>query len=66
VAFSVYADGVPVWSSGTLRGGAAAVPVHVDLTGHRTVRLVVASRGPLGGVALADWAASAFTCGATE
>ncbi|MFK0173226.1 sigma-70 family RNA polymerase sigma factor [Streptomyces sp. NPDC090306] len=66
VAFSVYADGVPLWSSGTVRGGDPAVPVHVDLTGYRTVRLVVEPRGPLGGTALADWASSAFTCAAAE
>lgn len=66
VAFSVYADGVPLWSSGTVRGGEPAVPVHVNLTGYRTVRLVVEPRGPLGGTALADWAGSTFTCAGTD
>lgn len=63
VRFAVYADGVPLWRSGTLKDGDPAVPVHVDLTGHRTVRLVVEPlRGALDSVALADWAESRFTC----
>ncbi|MFH9404951.1 sigma-70 family RNA polymerase sigma factor [Streptomyces sp. NPDC017638] len=63
VFFSVYADGVPLWRSGMVEGGDPAVPVHVDLTGRRTVRLVVEPRdhGP-GRVAPADWAESRFTC----
>ncbi|CAL9493224.1 sigma-70 family RNA polymerase sigma factor [Streptomyces sp. enrichment culture] len=63
VTFSVHADGVPLWNSGVVGGGDAAVPVHVDLTGRETVRLVVEPVGPFDGVALADWAQSRFTCG---
>ncbi|MFB7593253.1 sigma-70 family RNA polymerase sigma factor [Streptomyces sp. NPDC056160] len=63
VTFSVYADGVRLWHSGPVVGGAAAVPVHVDLAGHRTVRLVVEPRGAFDAVPLADWAESRFTCG---
>ncbi|MFF6802300.1 sigma-70 family RNA polymerase sigma factor [Streptomyces sp. NPDC012616] len=62
VAFSVYGDGTRLWSSGVVRGGEPAVPVHVDLVGRTTVRLVVEPRDALGSVALADWAASRFTC----
>ncbi|MFS4095576.1 sigma-70 family RNA polymerase sigma factor [Streptomyces sp. AF1A] len=63
VAFSVYGDGVRLWQSGTVGGRDRAVPVHVDLTGRRTVRLVVTSRGDgLDRVAAADWAHSRFTC----
>ncbi|GGV00940.1 hypothetical protein GCM10010260_41650 [Streptomyces filipinensis] len=63
VSFSVYTDGVRQWRSGTVRGHDRAVPVHVDLTGHRTVRLVVRARGGLfDPVAFADWAESRFTC----
>ncbi|MDX3579209.1 NPCBM/NEW2 domain-containing protein, partial [Streptomyces sp. FL07-04A] len=62
VAFSVYGDGTRLWSSGLVRGGDPAVPVHVDLTGRTTVRLVVEPRDALGSVALADWAESRFTC----
>ncbi|MGW7170916.1 sigma-70 family RNA polymerase sigma factor [Streptomyces sp. NPDC054884] len=62
VAFSVYGDGARLWSSGMVRGGDPAVPVHVDLAGRTTVRLVVEPRDALGSVALADWAESRFTC----
>ncbi|MFF7752404.1 sigma-70 family RNA polymerase sigma factor [Streptomyces sp. NPDC007971] len=63
VSFSVYADGVRLWRSGTVEGGNAAVPVHVDLTGRRTVRLVVEPHDKVfDQVALADWAQSRFTC----
>ncbi|MFF4980324.1 sigma-70 family RNA polymerase sigma factor [Streptomyces sp. NPDC001046] len=62
VYFSVYADGVRLWRSGLVRGGDPAVPVHVDLTGRSTVRLVVEPRGVLDDVTLADWAESTFTC----
>ncbi|MEV7319744.1 sigma-70 family RNA polymerase sigma factor [Streptomyces sp. NPDC093970] len=62
VVFSVYADGQRLWRSGTVQGGQAAVPVHVDLTGHRTVRLVVEPGTGLDSVALADWADSRFSC----
>ncbi|MER5520035.1 sigma-70 family RNA polymerase sigma factor [Streptomyces sp. NPDC002763] len=62
VAFAVYADGERLWRSGTVEGGQAAVPVHVNLAGHRTVRLVVEPGTGLDSVALADWADSKFTC----
>ncbi|WP_369197638.1 sigma-70 family RNA polymerase sigma factor [Streptomyces djakartensis] len=62
VYFSVYADGVRLWRSGLVEGGDPAVPVHVDLTGRSTVRLVVEPRGALDDVTLADWAESTFTC----
>ncbi|MFJ8488539.1 sigma-70 family RNA polymerase sigma factor [Streptomyces sp. NPDC094038] len=62
VTFAVYADGVPLWRSGVVGGGQDAVPVHVDLTGRRTVRLVVEPQSAFDSVALADWAESKFTC----
>jgi hypothetical protein len=63
VSFSVYADGVRLWRSGMVKGGDAAVPVHVDLTGRRTVRLVVEPHSNVfDQAALADWAESRFTC----
>ncbi|MER6531387.1 sigma-70 family RNA polymerase sigma factor [Streptomyces sp. NPDC001508] len=63
VYFSVYADGVRLWKSGAVKGSAPAVPVHVNLTGRETVRLVVEPHnGALDGLALADWADSKFTC----
>ncbi|MFG2121511.1 sigma-70 family RNA polymerase sigma factor [Streptomyces sp. NPDC048710] len=63
VSFSVYADGVRLWRSGMVKGWDAAVPVHVDLTGRRTVRLVVEPHSNvIDRGALADWAESRFTC----
>ncbi|MFF1446037.1 sigma-70 family RNA polymerase sigma factor [Streptomyces sp. NPDC058295] len=62
VSFAVYADGRRVWASGVIKGGDPAVPVHVNLAGRTTVRLVVEPHGGLDSVALADWADSDFTC----
>ncbi|MFD5252831.1 sigma-70 family RNA polymerase sigma factor [Streptomyces bobili] len=62
VVFSVYADGVRLWSSGTVKGGDPAVPVHVNIAGRETVTLVVEPHNHLDTVALADWAESKFTC----
>ncbi|MFD5573953.1 sigma-70 family RNA polymerase sigma factor [Streptomyces cadmiisoli] len=62
VYFSVHADGVQLWKSGLVRGGDPAVPVHVNLAGRDTVRLVVEPYGRLDGLMTADWAASKFTC----
>ncbi|MFH0180473.1 sigma-70 family RNA polymerase sigma factor [Streptomyces cacaoi] len=62
VSFAVYADGRRVWVSGVIKGGDPAVPVHVNLTGRTTVRLVVEPHSGLDSVALADWADSGFTC----
>ncbi|UUU37118.1 sigma-70 family RNA polymerase sigma factor [Streptomyces sp. CA-210063] len=62
VYFSVYGDGVRLWQSGLVRGGEPAVPVHVDLRGRETVRLVVEPHSHYDLVALADWAESGFTC----
>ncbi|MEH0628926.1 sigma-70 family RNA polymerase sigma factor [Streptomyces stelliscabiei] len=64
VRFSVYGDGVRLWRSGPLRGGGPAVPVHVELGGRETVRLVVEPHGrPYELPVLADWAESRFSCG---
>jgi hypothetical protein len=60
--FSVFADGTRVWRSGVVRGGDPAVPVAVDLSGRRTVRLVV-EPGDGGVLVPAAWAESRFTCG---
>ncbi|MHC3471103.1 sigma-70 family RNA polymerase sigma factor [Streptomyces sp. 7R007] len=62
VSFSVYADGAQLWKSGLVRGSDPAVPVHVNLAGHKTVRLVVEPHTGFDSVALADWAESRFTC----
>ncbi|MFG3272496.1 sigma-70 family RNA polymerase sigma factor [Streptomyces luteogriseus] len=63
VYFSVYADGARLWRSPLVEGGDPAVPVHVNLTGRSTVRLVVEPRGALDNLMPVDWAQSRFTCG---
>ncbi|GGP78417.1 hypothetical protein GCM10010214_62290 [Streptomyces abikoensis] len=63
VAFSVYADGARLWSSGPVRAGQAAVPVHVPLTGRKTLRLVVQPVSAWDRVAVPDWALARISCG---
>ncbi|MCD9903108.1 hypothetical protein LUR56_30485 [Streptomyces sp. MT29] len=43
-------------------GRRARVPVSVGIAGQSSIRLVVEPEGPLGGVALADWADSRISC----
>ncbi|MGW2525196.1 sigma-70 family RNA polymerase sigma factor [Streptomyces sp. NPDC001617] len=62
VYFSVRADGVRLWKSGLVEGGDPAVPVHVNLVGHRIVRLVVEPNSGFDSLTLADWAEARFTC----
>ncbi|MFV0129107.1 sigma-70 family RNA polymerase sigma factor [Streptomyces sp. HMX112] len=64
VRFSVYGDGERLWRSPVLRGGDAAVPVHVGIGGRASIRLVVEPypAAPLSAVAPADWARSEITC----
>ncbi|MEV3989514.1 sigma-70 family RNA polymerase sigma factor [Streptomyces sp. NPDC049837] len=65
VRFSVYGDGARLWRSPVLRGGDAAVPLHVGISGRKTIRLVVEPdpATPLSSVAPADWAESRIICG---
>ncbi|MDQ0714467.1 RNA polymerase sigma factor (sigma-70 family) [Streptomyces luteogriseus] len=63
VYFSIYADGARLWRSPLVEGGDPAVPVHVNLTGRSTVRLVVEPRSALDNLMPVDWAESRFTCG---
>ncbi|MEU6984191.1 sigma-70 family RNA polymerase sigma factor [Streptomyces sp. NPDC046324] len=62
VRFAVHGDGERLWRSEVLRPGDPAVPVHVGLTGVRTIRLVVEEHTPFGRVAVADWAQSRISC----
>ncbi|WP_434094582.1 sigma-70 family RNA polymerase sigma factor [Streptomyces jumonjinensis] len=62
VRFSVYGDGVRLWRSGVIRGGEAAVPVQVPITGRKTIRLVVEPHTLFDSAALADWARSRISC----
>jgi RNA polymerase sigma factor (sigma-70 family) len=61
--FSVYGDGTHLWSSGPIHAGDPAVPVHVGLTGYKTLKLTVTPSGAIFPLAdLADWANSVITC----
>ncbi|MFF8028158.1 sigma-70 family RNA polymerase sigma factor [Streptomyces sp. NPDC007896] len=62
VSFSVYADGARLWQSPLVKGGDPAIPVHVNLTGLKTIRLAVEPHTRFDAVALADWAESTFQC----
>jgi hypothetical protein len=62
VRFSVLADGRRVWRSKVVRAGDQPVPVHVPLSGVRTITLVVEPHTPFGRVAVADWADSRISC----
>ena len=62
VRFSVFADGARLWRSELVQGGHGAMPVHVDLTGKKTIRLVVEPHSHFDSAALADWADSRFRC----
>ncbi|MGW5736470.1 MULTISPECIES: sigma-70 family RNA polymerase sigma factor [Streptomyces] len=62
VRFSVFGDGARLWRSPMIRGGDPAVPVQVNLTGRKTIRLVVEPHSSFYTAALADWAQSRFRC----
>ncbi|MGW6024326.1 sigma-70 family RNA polymerase sigma factor [Streptomyces sp. NPDC055099] len=62
VRFSVFGDGTRLWQSPLIKGGDPAVPVQVNLTGRKTIRLVVEPHSPFYSAALADWAQSRFRC----
>ncbi|WP_408990805.1 sigma-70 family RNA polymerase sigma factor [Streptomyces sp. 1268] len=63
VRFSVFnGDGVRLWRSPVMEGGEPAVAVSVGIAGQSSIRLVVEPEGPMGGVALADWAESRISC----
>ena len=51
-----------MWQSPLVKGGDPAIPVHVNLTGRKTIRLVVEPHSVLDSTALADWAESKFLC----
>ncbi|APE22897.1 MULTISPECIES: sigma-70 family RNA polymerase sigma factor [Streptomyces] len=62
VRFSVYGDDERLWRSDVVRAGDPPVPVHVDIAGRDTIRLVVEEDGALGRAAIADWAQSRISC----
>ncbi|HEV7898654.1 MAG TPA: beta galactosidase jelly roll domain-containing protein, partial [Planosporangium sp.] len=62
VTFSVVADGVAVYTSPTLTGASAPLPVDVGVAGARVVDLVVGDAGDGNGLDHADWADARLTC----
>ncbi|WP_395361780.1 sigma-70 family RNA polymerase sigma factor [Streptomyces sp. YH02] len=62
VRFSVYGDEERLWRSDVVRPGDPPVPVHVDISGRSTIRLVVEEHTPFGRAAVADWAQSRISC----
>ncbi|MFE5661519.1 NPCBM/NEW2 domain-containing protein [Streptomyces sp. NPDC056517] len=62
VAFSVEADGKVLWTSPRLTGASATLPVNVDVTGARHVRLRITDTNGSKSGDHADWAAARFGC----
>ena len=62
VTFTVLADGTPVFTSPTLTGSGAGLPVDVDISVARVLDLVVGDGGDGNGLDHADWAAAHLTC----
>ncbi len=63
VAFSVSVDGTTRVTTPVVRGGQAAVPVDLDVTGAQVVDLMVTDGGDGNGADHADWATPTLTCG---
>ncbi|MFE7131806.1 sigma-70 family RNA polymerase sigma factor [Streptomyces sp. NPDC057638] len=62
VRFSFYGDDIRLWRSRVVRGGDPAVPLSVEISGSKTVRLVVEPQSPFDSLALAGWANSGLRC----
>ncbi|HET9140166.1 NPCBM/NEW2 domain-containing protein [Actinophytocola sp.] len=62
VTFSVLGDGVPLTTTGVLRGGQAAQRISVSLTNRTVLRLSVANGGDNINFDHADWANAQVTC----
>jgi hypothetical protein len=62
VRFGVSADGVTRVTTPVVRGGQAAVPVDVDVTGVQVLDLLVDDGGDGNGQDHADWAVPTLTC----
>ncbi|MGW3109130.1 beta-galactosidase [Streptomyces sp. NPDC001100] len=63
VAYTVLADGVPVYESGTMDRDTATKAIDVDVTGARRLELVVSDAGDGNALDHADWADAKLTCG---
>ena len=62
VVFQVWADDNKLFDSGTVTGMSAAMPVMVDLTGLRRLKLVVTNAGDGSALDRADWADAKVDC----
>lgn len=56
VVFQVWADGTKLFDSGVVTGMSAAMPVNVDVTGVRRLKLLVTNGGDGASLDRADWA----------
>ena len=61
VVFTVQVDGTTTFSSDLVRGGATALPIQVDVTGARTLALVVSPGNDGDASDWADWADARLT-----
>jgi alpha-galactosidase len=62
VVFQVWADGTKLFDSGAVTGMSAAMPVAVDLTGQRRLKLMVTNAGDGSALDRADWADAKVDC----
>ena len=62
VRFLVYGDDSLLYESEVVKTADHAVPVHADLTGHKTVRLVVQRADDGSFLSIADWAEARISC----
>jgi beta-galactosidase GanA len=62
VTFSVAADGKTLVITPTIKGGQAATPIDVDVTGVQVLSLVVGDAGDGNGSDHGDWASPTLTC----
>ncbi|QKW05647.1 NPCBM/NEW2 domain-containing protein [Streptomyces sp. NA04227] len=63
VAFSVEADGKVLWTSPKVTGSSATVPVDLDVSGAKHLRLKVTDTNKKKTGDHGDWAAARFNCG---
>ncbi|MBI0292932.1 beta-galactosidase [Streptomyces sp. PRKS01-29] len=63
VAYTVLADGTPVYESGTVGRDTATKEIDVDVAGARRLELVVSDAGDGNALDHADWADAKLTCG---
>ena len=61
VVFQVYLDGVKKYDSGTMTGASATKFIDLDVTGAKTLRLVVTDAGNGNTFDHADWAGAVLT-----